>query len=198
MVPKRLPDDSEDLKRLLVEAHARADSAENRAATFKARAEVAEAALADLEHELAAIKRRTFGRRTERVGEDQLSLFGEDADPDAALAAAKAATEPKADKPAPKRRGKRGRRRLPAPLPRIEVTADEPGQTTCNGCGGDLKTIGHDVSDRLEYIPGRFVVFACTRANVPVRRVPVRVCASSPPRLSVWTGLCPQTACWPR
>ncbi|MDP6369632.1 MAG: IS66 family transposase [Planctomycetota bacterium] len=181
MVPKRLPDDSEDLKRLLVEAHARADSAENQAATFKARAEVAEAALADLEQQLAAIKRRIFGRRTERVGKGQLSLFGEDADPDAALAAAKAATESKGDTPAPKRQRKRGRRRLPAHLSRIEVTADEPGQTTCNGCGGDLKTIGHEVSDRLEYIPGRFVVLACTRAK--------RACPACPSE-----GVCIQPA----
>jgi transposase len=162
MVPTQLPDDPKELKRMVVAAHHRA--------------EVAEAALADLEQELAAIKRRTFGRRTERLdagggartSERQLSLLGEDVDPAAAAKAAAtvlAGTAKKAPRAAAKRRSRHGRGKLPAHLERIELTSGAVGQTTCACCGGDLNTIGHDVSERLEYIPGHFVVLACMRAK---------------------------------
>ena len=41
-------------------------------------------------------------------------------------------------------------------LPGHETTLS-PGDS-CGECGGDLKTLGEDLTEELEYIPGRFVV----------------------------------------
>ncbi len=61
--------------------------------------------------------------------------------------ASKLATEPRKQ---PKREA------LPAELPRVEVRHD-PDSTTC-GCGCQLKRIGEDVAEKLDYTPGLFTV----------------------------------------
>lgn len=144
MDPSRLPDDPAALKALLLSMQARWD--EERLALQQRTAE--------LLAELAALKRQTFGRKAERDNPNQLSLLGEDTDPAAALAAAQAEPEP----PPKKRRrgGGRGQRSLPEHLAVLEVTSTDPGPTTCACCGGELKVLGEDVSERLEYIPGHF------------------------------------------
>ena len=45
---------------------------------------------------------------------------------------------------------------MPANLPRREIR-HEPGSTTC-GCGCQLKRIGEDVAEKLDYAPGVFSV----------------------------------------
>ena len=44
----------------------------------------------------------------------------------------------------------------PDTLPRSEDVLS-PGEA-CGQCGGALKTLGEDVTEELDYIPGRFVV----------------------------------------
>lgn len=147
MPPSDLPDDPVALKRIIA-----AMQAEHAATVTELQARVG-----DLEAELAAIKRRTFGRRAERVSDNQLALLGEHTDPAAALSEA---ADPQPEPTRPKRRarqGGRGQRSLPAHLPVVRVTSSATGPTTCTCCGGDLQVIGEDVSERLEYIPGRFV-----------------------------------------
>jgi transposase len=48
------------------------------------------------------------------------------------------------------------RKPLPDHLPRNEEVLS-PGDA-CGECGGKLKTLGEDVTEELEYVPGRFVV----------------------------------------
>ncbi len=102
-----------------------------------------------LKHELAGHRRHRFGARSETL--DQLELRLEDTEIAAAKAApigdAQGATEPK---------GKPKRKPLPAELPRNEEVLS-PGDA-CGKCGGALKTLGEDVTEELEYVPGRFVV----------------------------------------
>jgi hypothetical protein len=45
---------------------------------------------------------------------------------------------------------------LPANLPRVEIR-HEPDSTSC-ACGCELKRIGEDVSEKLDYTPGVFTV----------------------------------------
>jgi transposase len=45
---------------------------------------------------------------------------------------------------------------LPDHLPRQELVLS-PGES-CGTCGGTFKTLGQDVTEELEYVPGRFVV----------------------------------------
>lgn len=59
-----------------------------------------------------------------------------------------------AAEPAPK--DKPARKPLPDHLPRTEQVL-EAGEA-CEDCGGKLKRVGEDVTEELEYVPGRFVV----------------------------------------
>ena len=103
-----------------------------------------------LKHQLAGHNRHRFGSNSETL--DQLQMrFGEDE------AIAEAAVEQRApsDKDGkPKRR--HNRKPLPEHLDRHD-TELSPGDA-CAQCGGALKTLGEDVTEELEYIPGHFVV----------------------------------------
>ena len=107
-----------------------------------------------LTHELALHKRHRFGRRSETMNPDQASLLDELADADIAaieteLAATAPATPARA-KQQPKRQA------LPPELPRT-IIIHEPDNTECR-CGCQLKRIGEDISEKLDYTPGEFTV----------------------------------------
>ena len=107
--------------------------------------------IAKLEHQLAGLRRDRFGASSEALDQLQLSLEDEEIaaareEPDPA----RAADAGKATKDKPKRKP------LPDRLPRNEEVLS-PGDT-CGDCGGSLKALGEDVTEELEYIPGRFVV----------------------------------------
>ena len=105
-----------------------------------------------LRHQLAGQNRHRFGVRSESL--DQLNLtFAEDEEiAGAAEEQAKPAPPSEEDKPA------RSHSRKPVPdhLDRHEEVLS-PGEE-CTRCGGALKTPGEDVTEALEYGPGRFVV----------------------------------------
>jgi len=190
-----LPDDIESLKALI--ALARAETirleAEKNALTAEAiRVEAEKHALAAevdrltaqnqrLDHIVSVLRRAQFGRRSERISEDQIELALEDVE--AGLGAEDAAAE-KASSAArcegvKSRRANRGH--LPAHLPREEITI-APETTACPCCGGALHVIGEDVSERLDHIPAKLRVivtrrpkFACrqcekTGASAPIAR----------------------------
>jgi transposase len=131
----KLPDDPTELKTVAVRL----------ATTVKSQA----LEIARLKHQLAGHRRHRFGSKSETM--DQLQLRLEDEE----IAAAKAAP-PAADDTAPEPRKKPKRKPLPADLPRNEEVLS-PGDA-CGKCGGTLKTLGEDVTEELEYVPGRFVV----------------------------------------
>jgi transposase len=121
--------------------------------------------IAKLEHQLAGLRRHRFGSTSESL--DQLQLRLEDEE----IAAAQAdKAMPPAD-PTATPKSKPKRKPLPADLPRRE-TVLLPGEA-CGACGGRLKTLGEDVTEELDYLPGRFVVnrivrprLACTCCEV--------------------------------
>ena len=49
------------------------------------------------------------------------------------------------------------RRPIPDHIPRMEVELTS-GAEACAHCGGHLCRIGEDVTEELEYVPGRFLV----------------------------------------
>jgi transposase len=108
-----------------------------------------------LTHEMAVLKRLKFAAQSEAFNAEQKSLLDETIDTDlAALAAEIEQAEPQPpgqdDKQKPKRQP------LPQNLPRREIH-HEPGNTTCT-CGCQLKRIGQDVAEKLDYQPGVFTV----------------------------------------
>ena len=123
-----------------------------------------------LTHEMAVLKRWKFGRSREQLDAGQASLLDETIDADIAAIEQELKNltpSPKTDtEPASKPK----RAALPAELPRVAVH-HEPNCTTC-GCGCQLKRIGEDVSEKLDYTPGVFTVerhirgkWACTQCQ---------------------------------
>ena len=111
--------------------------------------------IAQLTHEMAVLKRWKFAARSEKLPTEQQSLLDEAIDADLLAIAhelEQLASKPKNEPPPNKPR----RAPLPPNLPRVEVR-HEPTSTTC-GCGCQLKRIGEDVSEKLDYTPGVFTV----------------------------------------
>ena len=101
-----------------------------------------------LQHQLHGANRHRFGSKSE--GMDQLQLFAENEEiAEAAVKAAETApAEPIELKEKPRRKP------LPDHLERIEQVLSV-GED-CPECGGDLSKLGEDITEELEYIPGRF------------------------------------------
>ncbi len=109
-----------------------------------------------LTHENAVLKRLKFAAQSERYSTEQRSLLDETLDSDLQAVSdeiAKNAT-PVALAPPAKQQPKR--QLLPAHLPRREIR-HEPESTTC-GCGCQMRRIGEDVAEKLDYEPGVFTV----------------------------------------
>ena len=104
-----------------------------------------------LTHEVAYYKRHYFGVKAERLPVEQGQLFEE------TLAADMAAiTEELAQLSETKPKGQAKRKPLPPELPRTEIH-HEPDSTTC-ACGCQMKRIGEDIAEKLDYTPGTFTV----------------------------------------
>ena len=162
MATEDLPDNIDALKQIIAE--------------MARDAMVAQTEIAKLKFQLARYRRAEFGRASEKLARDiaQLELAIETvetdqaerlaAKPPAVAALVEAAAE--AQKPA--------RRPLPEHLSREEVV--HPAPCTCPGCGGALRKIGEDVTETLDYMPGRFKVirhkrgkFACRACDTVVQ-----------------------------
>lgn len=158
-----LPNDIETLKALIV-----ARDVELAAAKAGLVAKTLEAE--KLKFELARLKRATFGRSSERLTREiaQLELRLEEIE-----AAEGEAEMPAAAEPAPpteiaapteaEAAAKKPRRKLPEHLPRVTET-HEPASCACLRCGCEkMRKVGEDVTEILEYVPGRFEVVCHVR-----------------------------------
>ena len=118
-----------------------------------------QAKIDQLTHEMAVLKRWKFGRSREQLDGAQASLLDETIDADIAAIEQELQNltpAPKSDTDTPKQPK---RAALPPELPRVEHR-HEPETTACTtaGCGCQLKRIGEDVSEKLDYTPGLFTV----------------------------------------
>ena len=112
-----------------------------------------------LQHQLHGHNRHRFGSKSESA--DQLNLTFEE-DEEIAEAAARPKQEtPDGDEPPTRQHS---RKPLPEHLDRHEQVLS-PG-AECGACGGALKTVGEDVTEELEYVPGRFVVNRIVRPRM--------------------------------
>nr|WP_011102833.1 IS66 family transposase [Ruegeria sp. PR1b]AAN05207.1 RC134 [Ruegeria sp. PR1b] len=144
--PKILPSDPEDLR----------ETAEGLLDLVKSQA----LRIAKLEHQLAGHNRHRFGSKSESLDQLQLRLEEEE------TAAAQVVGEDVPDGDAEGQKVKPKRKPLPPELPRIDQVLT-PGEA-CT-CGGQLRTIAEDVTEELEYVPGRFVVNRIVRPRMTCR-----------------------------
>ena len=111
-----------------------------------------------LKHQLAGQRRHRLGARSESLDQLELTLEEEEI----ALAAEAPVRQDTAAAPDKKRQPKR--RPLPDHLPRNETVLS--AGDACADCGGRLKRLGEDVTEELEYVPGRFVVNRIVRPRM--------------------------------
>lgn len=108
-----------------------------------------------LTHENAVLKRLKFAAQSERFSTEQRELLEETFDLDSQALADE--LEQLSLEPGEKREPRRPKRQaLPADLPRREIR-HEPDNTVCS-CGCQMKRIGEDVAEKLDYVPGVFTV----------------------------------------
>jgi len=108
-----------------------------------------------LTHELSVLKRQQFGKRSEQLDTEQMSLLDEALDAD--LAALETELEQLQPDTSSGNQGQKPKRApLPPQLPRTDIH-HEPAEITCS-CGCQRVRIGEDVSEKLDYTPGVFTV----------------------------------------
>ena len=164
-----LPDDIDSLKRLILEQHVLIASRD--------------VLIEKLRIELMRLKRARFGRSSERLDAQiaQLELTLEELE---------ASTLQRVPAPTPTREaaivpaiapGKPVRKSLPAHLPR--ETLVHQGACTCASCGGELRVLGEDVSEMLEYVPSHFKVLRHVRPKLSCAKCQTITQAPAPERV---------------
>ena len=164
-----LPNDVETLKDLVRERNAAIETAEALVLSQKLELE-------KLRFEIACLKRLKFGRSSERLDTQisQMQLTLEDLE--ASLAQMPQRALPVAKEPP----AKPARRPLPDHLPREEIVHETA--CACPACGGMLRPLGEDVSEMLEYVPGRYQVIRHVRPKLSCSRCQTIVQAAAPSR----------------
>lgn len=164
--PAALPDDVDALKRII---------GEMARDVVAARTEIEK-----LRFQLARFKRAQFGRSSEKIERtvEQLELAIETLEEDDAQRIAIVPAVAEAVESALEYSTKPARRALPEHLPREELV--HPGACACPQCGGVLRKIGADVTETLDYVPGRFKVVRHVREAFSCRVCETVVQAPAP------------------
>ena len=102
-----------------------------------------------LRHQLAGHRNHRFGSSSESIEQLQLALETSE------IAIARMTTRLRLPDEEPGDKPKR--RPIPDHIPRQEIELTT-GDNACAQCGGTLRRLGEDVTEELEYVPGRFIV----------------------------------------
>lgn len=133
-----------------------------------------------LTHEIATLRRLHFGKRSEQLNVEQMSLLNEAIDAD--LAALEVELEQlQSNTPEDKQRQQPRRAPLPAHLPRTDIH-HEPDDITC-ACGCQRVRIGEGISEKLDYTPGVFTVERHIRGKWACKACETLIQAPVPPHV---------------
>jgi transposase len=118
---------------------------------------------------LARLLRERFGASSEKLRSaiDQLEFLLGDMEEQIAETAPAEPEMPAASEPAETPRRKPARRPLPETLPRDVIEHAAP--CACPRCGGALRSLGEDVTEVLDYVPGSFRVSRHVRPKLSCR-----------------------------
>jgi len=156
-----LPDDVEILKQIVLEQRARLLSNKLQ--------------IEQLKLELSKLRRMQFGRSSEQLDEKiaQLEFTLEELEArEAALPPAVSAALPERVKPV--------RRPLPESLPRETVV--HSSKPVCPECAAEMRVLGEDVAEMLEYVPSHFKVIRHVRPKLSCPKCQTIVQAEAPSR----------------
>lgn len=166
IAPDQLPNEPEALKRII--------------AAMAQDALAAQTEIARLKFQLARYQRAEFARSSEKLAREaeQLELAIETLEEDQAEQLATAAPVVATAIEGAAETQKPARRPLPDHLPREDALHSAP--CTCPACGGALRRIGEDITETLDYVPGRFKVVRHIREKLSCRTCDTVVAAPAP------------------
>ena len=170
--PDALPNDDAALRALVLAERAAKRLLMEERDGLAAERDALNAANEKLHHIIAVLRRARFGRKSERLSEDQLALVLEELETDSAKTEAEEEKKDESLKRARAKKRRANRGALPSHLQRIEQII-EPENTLCPCCGKAMHVIGEERSERLDKIPAVF--------RVIVTRHPKYACPSDSP-----------------
>jgi transposase len=137
---------------------------------------------------LARLLRERFGASSERLRSEieQLELLLGEFEEQAAEATPAELDEPVAQSESETQRRKPVRKPLPETLPRDVVEHAAP--CACPNCGGVLRSLGEDVTEVLDYVPGSFRVTRHVRPKLSCRSCEA-IAQAPAPSLPIHRGL---------
>ena len=176
-----LPADA--LRALILAQHEQLLSTESTLTATQEQLQSREREIEHLKLLLVKLQRMQFGRKSEKLERqiEQLELRLEE------LESKRSEQEPTLPEPAPvtaattPTAAKPTRRALPDHLPR-QTRRHEPKETVCPQCQGELRKLGEDVSEMLEYVPASFVVIRHVRTKLSCTKCDCIVQAEAPSR----------------
>jgi transposase len=137
----------------------------------------------DLQSQLDVLRRRVFGRRSEKLDANQRMLFEDlvrEALDEQAAEAAETPSEGHSTTGMSSQRN--GRKPLPADLPRERIEHHpDADELTCESCGREKRPMGEAITEQLDYVPASFVIvehvrtkYACPacKENVTIADLP--------------------------
>jgi transposase len=183
-----LPDlnvfDVDALKALIVTQHERLLSTHDQLTATREQLLSRETEIEHLKLLIAKLQRMQFGRKSEKLQRqiEQLELRLEEleANREETIPAEGQAAAPPILITITSPAAKAARRALPEHLPR-EIRQHEPKQAKCD-CGGELRKLGEDVSEVLEYVPDHFKVIRHVRTKLSCTKCDCIVQAAAPSR----------------
>jgi transposase len=152
-----LPNDVEELKRTVSSQQQTLESQQKH--------------ISILEEEIRFLKDKLFGRKADRWSAEELRqgrLFNE-AEQGAGQQPTETEQQVSSIPVASHTRQPRGRRALPANLPREEVVHDIPEEQKVCACGASLSRIGEETSEKLKIIPPKLIVVRHIRPKYACR-----------------------------
>jgi transposase len=183
-----LPDDIESLHVLVSSLRAERDATADENEKLRAERDATSDENDRLRAIIRELQRARFGRRSEKLSDEQLSLGLEDleqqvAEGERVIAARRERQDLPRGAPREVNRGA-----LPASLPREDVVIDVASKT-CTCCGGALHAIGEDISERLDVVPARLRVLVVRRPKYACRQCEEGIVQAPAPARLVEGGL---------
>ena len=115
--------------------------------------------IVDLQTQLEWFKRHTFGRRSEKLDDNQLTLFEGVTDTEDQENASAESNPTPAGAAKKSKSHRNGRRPLPDHLPRERIEYHPPKEDLiCSCCGQAKQVMGEEITEELDYVPASFVV----------------------------------------
>jgi transposase len=141
-----------------------------------------------LQHQLDALLRARFGKKSEKLDPNQLLLFAKELLEQEPASATETPAEELAS-PAAARKST-GRKPLPRNLPRKRIEYDIPDEEKACPCCGEKRTrIGADTSEQLEYVPASMLVIEHVRFKYACKNCQENVTTAPKPPQPIEKGL---------